>query len=848
MNGTLELFAVIALLVVVIVPIWMLVLLYGIKDRVNQMPGQIEWSRVLSELRRLRPEQEHRGAALDPAGVMPAPDSSPHPIPTVTEPAPCVSHFAKCDNGSPPPILPVAELASHPPPVLAALPVPPLSAAPEFVSRHFASSPPPPDSPSPLLGLAPEPPRAPGVFETAAREMLRKAWNWFVVGAEFRRQDVSAEFAIASNWLMRGGIFILVFGVGFFLKYSITRGLLGPEGRVALSVLAGIGLMVWGLRLFGKQYQLLGQGFVGGGLAMLYFSVYSAAVMFELIPLGPAFVLMAMVTAVSAVLAVRHDTLLVAVLGLLGGYATPLMLSTGSKNFPVLFGYMTLLGIGLLGVAWHKRWPLLTYLSLVCTHVLAVGAIVTRFASVDLPVVLPFLGVFFVLFSTAIFLYNLAKRERTTVIELIGLFVNAGFFFGTGYHVVVQVYPRAAAAWLAVGLACYYTAHVVVLIRRGPRDRALLTAFIALAASFLVITLPLLLTGSWLTAIWAVQAVALLWIALRLESPTLRRIAEGLLLLVLFRLVFLDFGDRFGESPPTLWPDYLRLLGDRAMQFGLPIVSFGVARRLLARAPATERAPTQRVESRFALGVALVVLFAYLTVEAWQMFHVCYRPFRLTAMTLVWVGFGAYLLANRRRLGAGGLAAFFMTALVVLGIKAFVDFAEWNPRFAVLAYAASERTAALALVRLTDCAALLAFFGAGWTLLRHDASNRALGTLSGWLALTLGLLYLTLETGTMLTQFVPGFRGGGISVLWGLYALALLVMGIRHASRSLRLVGLALLGITVVKIFAVDLDQLDTVYRIVAFLALGVVLLFAAFMYLKHSNRFSPATPKESAP
>jgi uncharacterized membrane protein len=317
---------------------------------------------------------------------------------------------------------------------------------------------------------------------------------------------------------------------------------------------------------------------------------------------------------------------------------------------------------------------------------------------------------------------------------------------------------------------------------------------------------------------------------------------------VLFRLVFLDFGDRFGESPPTLWPDYLRLLGDRAMQFGLPILSFGVARRLLALAPATECAPARRVESRFALGFALAVLFAYLTMEAWQMFHVCYRPFRLPALTLVWVGFGAYLLAHRRRLGTGWLAAFFTVALMVLGIKALVDLAEWNPGFAILAYAAAERTGAHALVRLTDCAALLAFFGAGWTLLRNGVSNRALGTLSGWLGLALGLLYLTLETGTLLTQFVPGFRGGGISVIWGLYALALLVAGIRRASRSLRLVGLALLVITVVKIFAADLDQLDTMYRIVAFLALGVVLLFAAFMYLKNRNRFSPATPKESAP
>jgi hypothetical protein len=287
MDGALELLAVIALVVVVIVPIWMLALLYGIKGRVNQMPGQAEWSRVLCELRRLRPEQEHRRAAPEPASITPAPDSTPHPIPTVTEPAPCLSHFAKCDNGSLHPIPAVTESMPLPPPVLVEPPAPPPFAASEFVSRHFGSSPYPPippPPPAPPLCLAPEPFRAPGGFETAAREMLRKTWNWFVVGAEFRRQDVSAEFAIASNWLMRGGIFILVFGVGFFLNYSITRGLLGPQGRVALSVLAGTGLIVWGLRLFGKQYQLLGQGFVGGGLAMLYFSVYSAAVMFKLIP------------------------------------------------------------------------------------------------------------------------------------------------------------------------------------------------------------------------------------------------------------------------------------------------------------------------------------------------------------------------------------------------------------------------------------------------------------------------------------------------------------------------------------------------------------------------------------
>jgi len=821
----------------VVAPVWILALLYYIKGRVDRAPRRAEWDQLVSEVRQLR-----MGASSHRAGGEPAATAAKAP-----EPVP------------PPPVPPQPVHAKPASPVYAASSEERVRA---ITMRSVHDETPPPRASVPRPAVTPAPTaapesRVPGVFETAAREGLRKAWNWFVVGEEFRRKDVPAEFAIATNWLMRGGILLLVLGVGFFLNYTISKGLLGPHGRVALSVLAGTGLIAGGLRLFGKPYHLLGQGLVGGGLAMLYFSIYSSAVLFELIPLPPAFLLMALVTAAAGVLAVRHDSLLVAVLGLIGGYATPLMLSTGTESFPVLFSYLTLLGIGLLGIAWRKHWPVLTYLSLLFTHILAISAVATHYEAADLAVVLPFLCLFFALFSTAIFLYNLTHRTRTTIIELLGLFLNSAAFFGLGYHVIVQAHPRAAAAWLAVGLALYYTIHVVALLRRGMRDRALLTAFVALAASFLVIALPLLLTGSWLTASWSVQAVALLWIALRLGSPTLRRIAEGLLCLVLVRLVFLDFGHGFRGAPPVLWTDYLPLLGDRLVQFGLPILSFGAVRRLLARAPAPDAsatvpgAPGSRrllFESRFALSFYLVILFFYLTLEAHDLFAVLYAPFQVPAVTLVWAGFGLYLLLCRKRMHPGLLAGFFVTALGVLIVKALTDLTAWEPDLSILAYRAAERTVLRALVRLVDMAALLGFFYAGWALLRREASNRMQGIVSGWVALALGLAYLTMETGTVLTQFVPEFRGGGVSLLWGLYALGLVAAGIRHASRSLRMVGLALFSITLAKIFLSDLAHLGQVYRFIAFIALGIVLLFAAFIYLKHRNRFETTPPEEPTP
>lgn len=384
-------------------------------------------------------------------------------------------------------------------------------------------------------------------------------------------------------------------------------------------------------------------------------------------------------------------------------------------------------------------------------------------------------------------------------------------------------------------------------------------SFIGLAAFFLAMTMPLLLSAEWVTASWAVQALVLIWIAQKLGSEFVRQVGYVLFAVVMARFCFVDLRTQFLAAAPTAdltWGGYIQQLIQRVLMFGIPIASLGGAYWLLGKGDKADDVVVDRANDvppwirgnwamRVLMVTALVATFVYLHLELDRTLGYFYEPFKLPVLTVLWIGLCVFLLVEYLAHESAALLTIFGLAVSALLVKLFAfDLIAWNVNDSFI-YAGdySFRDAGL---RLVDFGAVVGFLAASYAFLAGRNRASTVRPFLGFASLGMLFIYLTLEVNTFLHQYVPGMQSGGVSILWSMFALTLIYRGIAHRSAILRYVGLALFAIVTWKVFFVDLATLDQFYRIVAFILLGVLSLAGSFAYLKFRDQFAVKTTAES--
>ncbi|MGK5056687.1 DUF2339 domain-containing protein [Janthinobacterium sp. LB2P49] len=416
-------------------------------------------------------EGQDEAPATAPAVELAAPVPLPVPAP-ISAPAPVPV----------PPAAPVQQAAVIEPVELAKV-------APATTSAPAPSAPPPPARPAPAAPNTPS-------WIAHPDGLVAKAKNWLFTG----------------NLVAKLGLLILFLGVSFLLKYVSAQVTVPIELRLAGIALADIALLTWAWRIRIKRPGI-SLPLQGTALAILMLVTFGAFRLYELIPAGLAFAVLFVLTAFTCVLAVLQNAVWLAVFGIVGGFAVPLLVSTGSDNHIGLFSYYALLNAGVFAIALKRAWRVLNVLSFGFTFVVATTWGLLRYTPEHYLSTQLFL-ILFVLFYIGIAIAYCARQAPR-----LKHYVDGTLVFGTPlaamglqYGLVQHFHFGLTFSALIAGLG--YTGLAVTLWRRTG-FKLLAEAFLALGIVFGTLAIPFALDGRWTSAAWALEGAGIVWVGLR---------------------------------------------------------------------------------------------------------------------------------------------------------------------------------------------------------------------------------------------------------------------------------------------------------------------------------------------
>lgn len=656
---------------------------------------------------------------------------------------------------------------------------------------------------------------------------------------EKEKSDI--EKWLGENLLSKIGIATLVLGIAYFVKYAIDQNWINEIGRVAIGILLG-GAIIGIAHKLKDNYRTFSSILVGGGISVLYITITIAFREYNLFSQTVAFIFLIFITILSVLLSILYDRKELAIFSLLGGFASPLMVSSGTGNYIVLFSYIFILNAGMLVLSFKKQWKIVSIISYIFTQIFYWAWLIISFNEFTQGRIgaLVFISLFYVQFYVlAIIEYFKHERKLSAFQSLIVLSNNLSMFAAAIY--IFRNSTLDVKGLITIIMALLNAIPMIILFKQKAIDKNMLYMLIAIVLTFVSLAVPIQLEGCAITMFWAAETVILLFLWQKSEITIFKSGFIILQFLVLASL-FMDWGNYYIRT----LDNHIPIVFNKICITGLFVTATIIFNSwLFGKEKFDEFIDGVSIKSlqRIFTGIWIVLLFVTGLFELDYQINYYFSSdafcksilglyFYLFLMILLWVRW-------KKESGLKALYYLSLTSLIsyvtiymyfVFEVRGEVMFGELPGWWYFNMHYFSIPAVLIILIFILK--------KKGEIFEEKTRQNWMY-----WLVAIISVIILSVEIDNILLmnfaekygQYTVLKNSHNIAypILWGLFSFPFMFFGMKKKNRTLRIISLTLFSLIIIKLYAYDVWHMQPTGRILAFIFLGVILLVVSFMYQK---------------
>ena len=642
------------------------------------------------------------------------------------------------------------------------------------------------------------------------------------------------EKLLGTNWLSKVGIVTLVLGIGFFVKYAIDQDWINEIGRVGIGLFTG-GLIIGIAHKLKAKYNVFSSILVGGGISVFYITITIAFREYELFSQTAAFIMLIAITIFSVLLSLLYDRRELAIFSLLGGFAAPLMISTGAGNYIVLFSYILILNTGMLVLSFIKKWRIIGIISYVLTLIFfwswTLFSYKNQFFSVSL-----FVSLFFIQFYLLALFDHFKSDKKISVYQVILILTNNLSAFAA-YLYVIDDYSSDIRGLITISLAVVNAIVMIILFRNSRIDRNLVYLIIAIVLSFVSLAIPIQLRGHVITMFWAAEAVILLWLW---QKSQIKVFYVGFILITVLTI----FSYSMDTNNLYSYNSSMTIMSNRLFITGIVVLaSFVVSLLLLKR----ESAGQEKVMLSVSIFKIMIIVFAYMVPFLElniQLEHYTdslgISSFRHVALAIFTTIYIAILSIIYNRKVSSKNYIYVLLCITVCLYAVYYSILIMDLRYDIFGSSNGVYTASYFYIHLLSLPAIAYIM---YLLVKSIKSYSKESMWLSWLFTILVVVILSVEADNIVVwmlarpnnyyEILYDIHTFGYPILWGIIAMILMIWGLKRKEALLRKISLVFFGLIIVKFYAYDVWKMSQTGRIISFVMLGVILLLVSFMQQK---------------